>query len=202
MPQSYRVEGDASGASYLWAIAAISGGTVTVENINPNSAQGDIAFPRLLEQMGCSVSYNSNAITVTGSKNLRAIEIDMESMPDTAQTLAVVAAFARGRTIIRGLQTLRVKETDRIAALHSELAKLGIASTTGPDYLVIDGGKPHGAQIATYEDHRMAMSFAVCASVIPGMTIEEPDVVEKSWPGFWDALAQVGITSHDPKNSS
>lgn len=193
-PRSFRIEGDASGASYLWAVAAVSGGTVTVRNINPESAQGDINFPKLLAEMGCSVSSSTDSITVTGTRKLRAIETDMELMPDTAQTLSVVAAFASGDTVIRGLKTLRIKETDRIAALHTELSKIGIASTPGPDYLVVHGGKPHGAQIATYEDHRMAMSFAVCAAAIDNMVIENPHVVEKSWPDFWDALAQVSIS--------
>lgn len=192
-PRTYRVEGDASGASYLWAIAAVSDGTITVENINPYSAQGDVHFPRLLERMGCSVSYTKNSITVSGTGSLRSIEADMELMPDTAQTLAVVAAFAEGNTIIKGLQTLRIKETDRILALHTELAKIGISSDPGPDYIVVRGGRPKGAQIATYEDHRMAMSFAVCASAIDGITIEAPGVVEKSLPKFWDMLAGLGM---------
>jgi 3-phosphoshikimate 1-carboxyvinyltransferase len=196
-PRTYRVEGDASGASYLWAIAAVSGGSITVENINPASAQGDIRFPRLLEEMGCAVSYTANSITVSGTGNLRAIEANMELMPDTAQTLAVVAAFATGDTVIRGLQTLRIKETDRIAALHTELAKIGISSDPGPDYLVVRGGKPTGARIATYDDHRMAMSFAVCASAIDGVTIEAPEVVEKSLPEFWSTLAELGIKATD-----
>lgn len=196
-PQTYRVEGDASGASYLWAIAAVSGGSITVENTNPSSAQGDIKFPQLLNEMGCSVSYSSNSITVSGSGTLRAIDVDMELMPDTAQTLAVVAAFAKGDTVIRGLQTLRIKETDRIAALHTELAKIGISSDPGPDYLVVHGGTPIGARIATYEDHRMAMSFSVCASAIDGITIEAPEVVEKSLPEFWDTLAGLGMGAQE-----
>jgi 3-phosphoshikimate 1-carboxyvinyltransferase len=193
--RTYHVEGDASGASYLWAMAAVSGGTVTVKNINPDSAQGDIGFVRLLARMGCTVTQSADSITVSGPDRLQAIEADMELMPDTAQTLAVVAAFAQGNTTIRGLQTLRIKETDRIAALHTELAKLGIVSSTGADYLIVQGGMPHGAQIATYEDHRMAMSFAVCAAAIDGISIEEPAVVEKSFPSFWDTLAELGIAS-------
>lgn len=196
--RTYQVEGDASGASYLWAMAAISGGTVTVKNINPESAQGDIGFVGLLAQMGCTVTKSFDSITVSGPRQLQAIEADMERMPDTAQTLAVVAAFAHGNTTLRGLQTLRIKETDRIAALHAELAKLGILSTPGPDYLIVEGGRPRGARIATYEDHRMAMSFAVCAAAIDGMCIEEPGVVEKSFPSFWSILNQLGIASrHD-----
>jgi len=190
--RAYRVEGDASGASYLWAVAAVSGGRVTVENINPRSAQGDIEFPQLLERMGCAVTHTHDSITLSGPQSLTAIEVDMELMPDTAQTLAVVAAFAHGDTVIRGLQTLRGKETDRIDAVHRELLKIGITSTPGPDYLVVHGGSPHGGQIATYEDHRMAMSFAVCAAAIDDMIIEEPHVVEKSFPNFWNVMTQLG----------
>lgn len=189
-----QIEGDASGASYLWGLAAISGGKVTVKNVNPQSAQGDIHFPEVLMRMGCSVSSDSRSITVVGSKVLKGIEIDMSNMPDVAQTLAVIAAFAQGDTIMRGLSTLRVKETDRIAALHTELEKVGISSDSGPDYLIVHGGTPHGARIATYEDHRMAMSFAMMGARVPGIEIEEPNVVEKSFPTFWDALAESGIT--------
>jgi 3-phosphoshikimate 1-carboxyvinyltransferase len=194
--REYKVEGDASGASYLWALAAVSGGAVTVKNINTSSAQGDIGFPALLERMGCSVSYGDGAITVSGPGKLSAIEADMELMPDTAQTLAVVAAYAKGDTVIRGLKTLRVKETDRIAALHNELAKLGISSTAGPDYIIVRGGTPSkGARIATYEDHRMAMSFAVCAAATDDIKIAEPQVVDKSFPDFWNTLDLIGIRS-------
>lgn len=119
----------------------------------------------------------------------------MSNMPDTAQTLAVIAAFAQGDTTMTGLSTLRVKETDRIAALHAELAKAGIASTPGPDFLTVHGGMPHGAQISTYDDHRMAMSFATLAAVIPGVVIEDPKVVEKSFPDFWSVLESVGIAA-------
>jgi 3-phosphoshikimate 1-carboxyvinyltransferase len=195
--REYRVEGDISGASYLWAIAAVSGGSVEISNINPQSAQGDVRFPALLEQMGCSVTYQENSITVIGPKKLRAIEANMELMPDTAQTLAVVAAYANGDTVIRGLKTLRVKETDRIAALHTELLKIGINSTPGPDYLIVHGGAPVGARISTYEDHRMAMSFAVCAAATDGMIIEEPCVVEKSFPDYWKVLEKIGIRGED-----
>jgi 3-phosphoshikimate 1-carboxyvinyltransferase len=192
-PRITQVEGDASGASYLWGLAALSQGRVTVRNINPHSAQGDIHFPEVLMRMGCSVSSDARSITVTGPKILKGIEIDMSNMPDVAQTLAVVAAFAQGKTIMRGLSTLRVKETDRIAALHDELANVGITSEQGPDYLVIHGGTPHGARIKTYEDHRMAMSFAMLAAKVPGMEIEEPEVVNKSFPTFWETLAGSGV---------
>ncbi|MEY4668127.1 MAG: 3-phosphoshikimate 1-carboxyvinyltransferase [Pseudomonadota bacterium] len=188
-----QIEGDASGASYLWGLAAISRGKVTVRNVNPQSAQGDIHFPEALMRMGCSVSSDARSITVTGPKALKGIEIDMSNMPDVAQTLATVAAFADGVTTMRGLSTLRVKETDRIAALHTELAKMGIRCESGPDYLIVHGGEPHGARIKTYEDHRMAMSFAIMSARVPGIQIEEPHVVEKSFPTFWEALRESGI---------
>jgi 3-phosphoshikimate 1-carboxyvinyltransferase len=192
-PRATQIEGDASGASYLWGLAAISSGKVTVKNVNPQSAQGDIHFPEVLMRMGCSVSSGSRSITVTGPKTLKGIEIDMSNMPDVAQTLAVIAAFAQGATTMRGLSTLRVKETDRIAALHAELEKVGIRSEEGPDYLIVHGGHPHGARIKTYDDHRMAMSFAMMATRVPDIEIEEPHVVEKSFPTFWDALAESGV---------
>jgi 3-phosphoshikimate 1-carboxyvinyltransferase len=191
--RSYPIEGDASGASYLWGLAAVSGGSVTVENINPESAQGDVHFPELLRRMGCTVTMSERSITVAGAPRLRGFEADMSNMPDTAQTLAVIAATAEGATKITGLSTLRVKETDRIAALHTELAKVGIRSEAGPDYLVVHGGTPHGAQIATYEDHRMAMSFAMLGAIVSGMRIEEPEVVNKSFPTFWKVLESIGI---------
>ena len=191
--REYQVEGDASGASYLWGLAAISGGTVSVCNINPDSAQGDIKFPELLARMGCRVTRGERSITVTGPTKLQAIEADMSAMPDTAQTLAVIAACAEGTTTITGLSTLRVKETDRIAALHTELSKLGIKSEAGADYLVVHGGKPGTASIATYDDHRMAMSFAMLSAKIRGIEIEEPQVVDKSFPEFWETLRLTGI---------
>lgn len=196
-PRQYHIEGDTSGASYLWALAAVSGGSVTVDNINPRSAQGDIMFPRLLERMGCTVVETDQSISVTGPSTLQAIDASMERMPDTAQTLAVVASCARGTTTIRGLKTLRVKETDRISALVAELSKLGVQTEAGPDYLVVHGTEPRGARIATYEDHRMAMSFAALGARVRGMRIEEPEVVAKSFPDFWETLARMDVTVND-----
>jgi 3-phosphoshikimate 1-carboxyvinyltransferase len=189
------IEGDASGASYLWGLAALSQGRMTVGNINPRSAQGDIHFPEVLMRMGCSVSSDARSITVLGPKVLKPIEIDMSDMPDVAQTLAVIASSAQGQTVMHGLRTLRVKETDRISALHDELAKLGIVSEAGADFLVVHGGSPHGARIKTYDDHRMAMSFAMLAARIPDMEIEEPHVVDKSFPTFWETLRATGIAA-------
>lgn len=193
-PKRYDIEGDASGASYFWALAAVSGGVITTTNINPSSAQGDVHFPQLLQRMGCSFTSTANSITVSGNGNLRAIEADMTNMPDTAQTLAVVAACAQGVTTLRGLSTLRVKETDRIAALQNELGKLGIKTESGPDYLVVHGGSPKPARVSTYEDHRMAMSFAVLAGKISYIEIENENVVEKSFPNFWQIFRGLSIS--------
>ena len=145
--------------------------------------------------MGCVVTKEKRAITVRGPTSLSGIDADMTRMPDTAQTLATIAACATGSTTMTGLATLRVKETDRISALHTELKKIGIDSTTGPESLTVMGGTPHGGRIATYEDHRMAMSFALLAARLNGMQIEHPEVVEKSFPSFWCTLETLGVKS-------
>ncbi|MFH0772975.1 MAG: 3-phosphoshikimate 1-carboxyvinyltransferase [bacterium] len=191
----YQVEGDASGASYLFALATVTGGAVTVKNINPNSAQGDVYFVDILERMGCKVvkDGSKNTITVSGSQKLKGVSVDMSMMPDTAQTLAVVAAFAQGSTRIDGLSTLRVKETDRIDALKKELSKMGIVCDTTQNSITIHGGVPHGAKIHTYKDHRMALAFSVAGAVINGVQIEEPSVVHKSFPDFWEKIETLGI---------
>lgn len=191
----YHIEGDASGASYFWAIAALTGSTVRVTNIKPLSSQGDVRFPDLLEKMGCRVTKNNTEqwIEVTGPQILKPITADMASMPDTAQTLAVVASFARGASTLNGLSNLQIKETERLTALKSELEKMGITSQVGSDSLTIHGGCPRGTPIATYGDHRMAMSFAVAGSVIEGISIEEPGVVQKSFPDFWQKLNEIGV---------
>ncbi len=194
----YLIEGDASGASYLFGLAALAAGSITVENISFNSKQGDAQFPKLLEEMGCQIAESRNSedlpcITVTGSQELRAITADMEQMPDTAQTLAVIAACAHGKTYISGLSTLRNKETDRISALHVELKKLGIDSIEYPEALEVCGGALKPASIDTYDDHRMAMSFAILATRVKDLVIKDPGVVSKSFPGFWQAMRSFGI---------
>lgn len=191
----YRVEGDASGASYFFGVAAILGQKIRVENINPKSNQGDIKFVDLLEEMGCEVVKNEkeNWIEVKGPKKLKNIECDMELMPDTAQTLAVIASLADGKTKISGLRTLKIKETDRIEALKNELGKMGVEVETGDDYIIINGGAPSGAEIETYKDHRMAMAFAIAGCKIEGVKILEPEVVTKSFPQFWEKLEKLGI---------
>ncbi len=185
---NYVVEGDLSGASYFFAAAAITGKAIKIKNINPKSIQGDKFFPYLLEKMGCRIKKNikENSIEAVGAKKLRGITVDMENMPDTAQTLAVVAAFAKGKTKITGLSTLKVKETNRLLALKNELNRMGIKSDITDDSITIEGGNPRKATIETYGDHRMAMAFAVAKLKVPELIIRNPEVVEKSFPDFWD----------------
>lgn len=184
----YLVEGDASGASYFWAIAAVTGCQIKVKNINPDSVQGDVKFPDILKKMSCRVVKNTkeNWIMVKGPKKLKPVMVDMSLMPDTAQSLAVVAAFARGTTKISGLSTLRIKETDRLKALQTELSKMKIESKIDESSIAIKGGQPYGAIIETYNDHRMAMAFAVAGTKISGVIINNPEVVGKSFPEFWE----------------
>ncbi len=192
--KEYTVEGDASGASYFWSIGAINGGKIKVTNMNPNSAQGDIRFTDLLEKMGCEITKNfeENWVQVEGAKELKGINCNMNSMPDTATTLAMVACFADKPTKIKGLDNLRVKETDRIQAPQTELEKMGIKTESTEDTLTIYPGLPKNAEIKTYKDHRIAMSFAVLGSKIEGVKILNGEVVNKSFPEFWYKIEGLG----------
>jgi 3-phosphoshikimate 1-carboxyvinyltransferase len=180
----YTVEPDASQAGYFWGAAAISGGSVTVNGISANSSQGDVGLARVFEQMGCRVEQGLDGITVTGGK-LRAVTVDMADMPDMVPTLAVVAAFADGTTVIENVSHLKAKESDRLASTCAELKKMGIDATADDDRLRVTGGVPHGAEIQTYDDHRIAMSFAMAGLVVPAVRILDPHCVEKSFPDFW-----------------
>jgi 3-phosphoshikimate 1-carboxyvinyltransferase len=187
LPQKYRIEGDASNASYFFSAAAVCRGRVRVRNLNPATIQGDIGFLEILERMGCRVTRGSDWIEVLGG-GLDSVEIDMNEMPDLVPTLAVTAAFARGKTVIQNIGHLRLKESDRIHAVAAELSKMGIQVREGEDGLEILGGKPRGAEIETYNDHRMAMSFAIAGLAVPGVKIKEERCVDKSFPGFWEEL--------------
>ena len=184
--RTYRIEGDASSASYFFSAAAIAGGEVTVTGLNHKSIQGDAGFVNALEAMGCQVKRSPEKITVCGNE-LRGININMNTMPDTAQTLAVTALFAKGETTITGISNLRIKETDRISALTKELTRLGAEVKAGKDFLWIKPAKKYRAvEIETYNDHRMAMSFALAGLRIPGVKIKNPKCVEKSFPDFFE----------------
>jgi len=189
--REYFIEGDMSSASYFFAAAAVTGGRVRVRGINPWTKQGDERLLDVLETMGCQVRRADSFVEVVGGP-LRGVDIDMKTMPDTIQTLAVIAAFARGTTKISGVDHLRYKETDRLEALRQELGKMGIQAALRQKTLVVQGGNPRGAEIDTYEDHRMAMAFAVAGLRVPGIVIRDPACVKKSFPSFWTLLEGLG----------
>ena len=191
--EEYMVEGDYSAGCYFAAFAALAHSKITLKNLKQNTQQGDKAFFDMLRSMGNEVSYFPNEVIITGH-GVRPIEVDMELCPDQAQTLAVLAAFAPGKTVLTGVRSLRVKETERVKALQSELLKMNI-QTESPDEdtLIIHGGNPKPATIDTFNDHRMAMSFAVAGAKLTGMKINNPEVVKKTFPEFWNNLPDIGI---------
>ena len=186
----YEVEPDASAASYFWAAAAIAGGTVTVEGLHRDSLQGDVLFVECLEKMGCQATWLPDRITVEGGK-LKGIEVDMNAISDTVQTLAVVALFAEGPTRIRNVAHIRHKETDRIAAVATELRKLGAEVQASDDALEIVPRELSPASIDTYNDHRMAMSFALAGLRTQGVVIRDPGCTRKTYPNFFEDLRKL-----------
>jgi 3-phosphoshikimate 1-carboxyvinyltransferase len=197
--REYVIEGDASAASYFYAAAAISGATIRVEGVGKESQQGDARSADVLAAMGCRVKKERDAITVTGSGGLlRKVDWNCADIPDVVPTLAVVALFAHGRTRLRGVAHLRHKESDRIASMASELRKLGGQVKELPDGLEIEGSLGPGpsplreAVIDPWSDHRVAMAFAVAGLAVPGIIIASPQVVAKSFPGFFGALRSIG----------
>jgi 3-phosphoshikimate 1-carboxyvinyltransferase len=188
--RQYQIEPDASAASYFFAAAAITAGQVTVEGLSKRSIQGDIAFCDCLEKMGCKVERREHAISVTGGP-LRGIDINMNGISDTVQTLAAIALFAEGPTTIRGVAHIRHKETDRLSALAGELRKLGADVDELDDGLRITPRELHGDRIATYDDHRMAMSMALVGLRVPGVVILDPACTGKTYPLFFRDLEKV-----------
>lgn len=187
----FRVEPDASGASYFFAAAAITGGRVLVGNLKRESHQGDMKFVDVLNEMGCSCREEKGGLSIGGTDRLSGIDIDMNSMPDVVPTLAVTSLFASGPTRIRKVSHLRYKESDRLAALATELKKVGADVTPTDDGLEINPAPLHGARIDTYDDHRLAMSFALVGLKVPGIVIENPECVKKSFPGFWEEFEKL-----------
>jgi 3-phosphoshikimate 1-carboxyvinyltransferase len=194
---SYEVAPDASQAGYFWAAAAVSGATITVQGVHPDAIQGDVRLAQVLGRMGCRVIATPAGIKVTG-RGLKAVDVDMGDMPDMVPTLAVVAAFARGTTVMTNVAHLRAKECDRLAAVETELAKMGIDAHSSTDALRVTGGVPHGAEIETYDDHRIAMCFAVAGLRVAGMRIKNPGCVAKSFPNFWEVFGGLGRDPQKP----
>jgi 3-phosphoshikimate 1-carboxyvinyltransferase len=187
-PTEYAIEPDASAASYFFAAAAICGGRVTVDGLGDGSLQGDLAFVEVLESMGATVLHSAHSTTVEGDGTLAGIEVDLRDLSDTVPTLAVVAAFASSPTTIRGVGFIRGKESDRIAAVVTELRRCGIEAQEQQDGLRIVPGTLHGARIETYDDHRIAMAFALIGLRVPGIEIADPGCVAKTFPRYFEAL--------------
>lgn len=195
--RDYEIEPDASAASYFWAAAAITGGEVTVMGLSDQALQGDVRFVDCLELMGCQVRRATDRITVKGPPVLRGIDVDMNAISDTVQTLSVVAMFAEGPTTVRGVAHNRFKETDRIGDLAKELRKLGGHITETEDGLIIRPGILRPARIETYDDHRMAMSLALAGLRVPGVQISNPSCTGKTYPDYFaDLEALTGRPHH------
>jgi 3-phosphoshikimate 1-carboxyvinyltransferase len=187
-----RLEGDVSSASYFFLAAALTGGRVRVENVRPRTLQGDIGFLRILERFGCRFVGGEDWVEVEGGPlSPGEAVVSLGDMPDMVPTVAVLSALRPGRTTITDAAHLRLKESNRLAALVAELNRVGVAARETGDGLVIEGGTPHGADIETYNDHRIAMSFAVLGLAVPGIRIGNGRCVGKSFPGFWRALEGV-----------
>lgn len=208
-PGDHRISGDWTSAGYFLAAAALAPGRVAVDGLDPESPQGERRFPPVLRRMGCEVAETPSAegvrVTVTGASRLRGISVDMRSMPDAAPTLAAIAPFAEGTTRIHGIGHLRHKESDRIAALTDGLCRLGARVTTTDDGLAIEpparGASLRAAALDPHGDHRIAMALALTGLRLPGVRVRAPQVVAKSFPGFWDALSQLGARVSGVENT-
>ncbi len=189
----YVIEPDASNASYFFAAAAVTGGEIAVEGLGSRSHQGDLQFVRVLERMGCEVTMTENLTSVRGPEggNLRGGEFDFNAISDTSQTLAAIAPFADGPVTIRGVAHNRVKETDRVSAVATELRKLGQEVDEFEDGMTIRPQPVTPAEIETYDDHRMAMSFAITGLKASGVSILNPECVAKTFPAYFDRLADL-----------
>jgi 3-phosphoshikimate 1-carboxyvinyltransferase len=193
--REFAVEPDASAASYFLGAAAITGGRITIEGLGSASLQGDVAFADVLERMGARVDRAADAITVTGpstSAGLHGVDVDMADISDTAQTVAAVAVFASTPTRVRGIGFIRAKETDRIGAIVTELRRTGVAAEEHEDGFTIHPGMPNPTCVQTYDDHRMAMSLALLGLRAPGIQIEDPGCVAKTYPRYFADLARLG----------
>jgi 3-phosphoshikimate 1-carboxyvinyltransferase len=179
------IEGDCSSAAYFWAAAAVTGGYISTRNIKPFSVQPDFNFLDILSRMGCEIHLGWDGVSVQGGK-LHGIDVDMNTMPDQVPTLAVIAALAEGKTIIRNVAHLKYKESDRLGDLAKEMRKLNIKVKANDQGMEIEGGQISAGQIDPHQDHRLAMSFAVARLIEPGIDITDRGCVSKSFPEFWE----------------
>ena len=185
LPGIHVVEPDLSNAGYFWTAGAVTGQKIGVAHTSSRSLQGDFKQIYILKKMGCDLFFEKDSVAVQG-RTLTAVDVDMADTPDAVPAIAMAAAFARGTTRIRNIGHLREKECDRIDAMATQLNKMGIKTAQGDDWLTVTGGNPKGAFINTFNDHRIAMAFAVAGLAVPGVQIENPACVGKSFPGFWD----------------
>jgi 3-phosphoshikimate 1-carboxyvinyltransferase len=194
--QDYLVEPDASSASYFFAAAAATGSSVTVRGLGSESLQGDVRFVDILARMGAVVRQERDSVTVTGpaDRQLRGLTVNMRDISDTMPTLAAIAPFASSPVRIEDVYNTRFKECDRLAACAGNLSRLGIAVTTGRDWIEIQPGTPSAAEIETFRDHRIAMSFAVTGLRTPGLTLDDPDCVKKTFPTFHEVFGAFSRT--------
>lgn len=192
-PGEYMVEGDASSASYFLAAGAIKGGTVKVIGVGSASVQGDIRFADVLEKMGAQITWHDNAIEVTGG-DLMGVDMDMNHIPDAAMTIATTALFAKGRTSIRNIYNWRVKETDRLNAMATELQKLGVKVEEGHDFITVEPtDNLQQAEIDTYNDHRIAMCFSLVALSDTAVTINDPGCTAKTFPDYFERFSSICV---------
>lgn len=187
----YSIEADASAAAYPLVAAAITAGAVGVEGIPASSTQPDLALVKVLESMGCAVRRMANRLDLVGPRNLRPVDVDMNEAPDAVLALAVACMFAEGKSRIRNVGNLRLKESDRLAGLETEIRRLGGYAQVEGDDLLVGPGELRPAIVQTYDDHRMAMSLALVGLRLPGVVIEQPDVVNKTWPGYFGMLSRL-----------
>jgi 3-phosphoshikimate 1-carboxyvinyltransferase len=187
----YAVEPDASGASYAFAASAIAGGEVLAEGVHLPSLQGDIRLLEILREMGCTYKDTPEGVVVSRAGALRGVSVDMNTMPDVVPTLAVVALFAEGTTTIRNVAHLRHKESDRIQVLADEFRKMGAVIRTEEDGLAVDPSPLHGAELDPHDDHRMAMVFGLAGLRVPGVRVDNPGCVKKSFPRFWEEFERL-----------
>ncbi|QYJ99785.1 3-phosphoshikimate 1-carboxyvinyltransferase [Shewanella psychrotolerans] len=192
-PGTVLVEGDASSASYFLAAGAIKGGEVKVTGVGRKSIQGDVKFADVLEKMGAEIEWGDDYIIARTGK-LNAVDLDMNHIPDAAMTIATTALFAEGTTVIRNIYNWRIKETDRLAAMATELRKVGAIVDEGNDYIAVTPpAKLHTADIDTYNDHRMAMCFSMLAFAECGITINDPDCTSKTFPNYFEKFAALAV---------
>ncbi|MEM8924302.1 MAG: 3-phosphoshikimate 1-carboxyvinyltransferase [Actinomycetota bacterium] len=187
-PAEVAIEPDASAATYFFAAAAITGGRVRVPGLGRRTVQGDLGFVDVLERMGATVNRGDDWTEVIGPERLVGVEVDMADMSDAAQTLAVVAAFADGPTRVTGIGFIELKETRRVSAVVAEMQRLGIEATVDDDGFTINPGAPRPGTVHTYDDHRMAMSFALLGLRHPGITLDDADCVSKTFPRYFEVL--------------